>query len=282
MAILKTNHCVVVSDLHSGCQLGLCPPKLKLDNGGTYRASKLQKKLWYWWNLFRTKYVPMWCTNRRTGKRAPYVLVLNGDTTDGIHHGSTTQISHNHNDQLLIAHANTANWWKDDYLQAVYVIRGTEAHVGPSGEMEEIFAREIGAQPDESGNYARYDLWKRVGRGLVHILHHIGTSASTYYEATAVQKELAEMYTEAAKAGQTPPDIAVRSHRHRFVSTSFATKRGTATGIVTPGWQLKTPFVWRTGMRIKMPEFGGICVCQGDEELYTRRQIWLVQRSETV
>ena len=38
---------VVVSDIHCGCRLGLCPKEgVALDDGGLYMPSRIQKKVW--------------------------------------------------------------------------------------------------------------------------------------------------------------------------------------------------------------------------------------------
>ena len=100
MAKKRCNNLIIVSDTHCGCKLGLCPPyPMPLDDGGTYTISKVQRKLWAWWQEFWDDWVP------RVTKGEPYAVVTNGDTLDGVHHGSTTQISHNLGDQANIAEA---------------------------------------------------------------------------------------------------------------------------------------------------------------------------------
>ena len=87
----------MVSDNHAGCRLALCPPEVKLDDGGIYTQSTLQKKLWTLWNQFWDEFVP------EATKGEPYAVVHNGDALDGVHHNSTTQITHNLTDQKRIA-----------------------------------------------------------------------------------------------------------------------------------------------------------------------------------
>src|SRR5260221_5270370 len=105
-----------------------------------------------------------------------------------------------------------------------YHIRGTEAHVGQSGEYEERLARTLGAKPNTEGQYARWDLWKRVGDThgpLVHCLHHIGTTGSAAHESSAVNAELTASYVEAARWNREPPDYVIRSHRHRSIAVDL-------------------------------------------------------------
>lgn len=272
-----TNNLIVVSDSHCGCRLGLCPPvPIPLDGGGTYQASDFQRQMWALWLQFWSEWVP------DVTRGEPFDVVHNGDAVDGRHHNSTTQISHNLEDQARIAelalkpvvaqcHASGGTY---------YHIRGTEAHVGQSGENEERLARNLGAKPNDQGNYARFDLWKRVGTCLVHLLHHIGTTSSAAHESSAVNAELSAEFNEAGRWRRDPPDFIVRSHRHRSIAVEVPSARGFAAAIVTPAWQGKTPYVWKIpGARLSEPQFGGILIRQGDEEFYFRRKVWSLDRS---
>jgi len=272
---MDINNLIIVSDTHCGCQVGLCPPKVKLDHGGYYGLSAIQQHLWGWWNLFWSDWVPM------VTRGEPYAVVANGDVMDHRHHNATTQISQNPAVQKKICSAV----WKpiiDNAKGGFYAIRGTESHSGKSSHNEETFFESLGAIPDEGGNFARYDLNIRVGNALCNILHHIGTTGSMHYETTAVMKELTESFTEAARWRDEPFDVVVRSHRHRFSEIRLATANGYAYSVVTPGWQGKTPFVWRLpGGRMARPQFGGILIRQGNEEFFTRNRVWTLPRTKT-
>lgn len=263
---------VIISDIHAGCQLGLCPPRIRLDEGGEYRQNKIQKIIYSYWLKFWSEHVPE-LTNGQ-----PYCVIINGDTVDGVHHRATHQISHNLSDQSNIARELLAPI-VDKCNGRFYMIRGTEAHVGPSGVEEERIAHELGAIP-KNGQYARYDILKKIGAHTIHAMHHIGTTGSAAYESTAVHKELTESYIEAARWGEKPPDIVVRSHRHRYFETVIATESGRGRAVVTPGWQAKTPFAWKIpGARQSQPQFGGVVIIESPGgELYTRSQVWTIKR----
>jgi len=267
---------VVVADTHCGCGLGLCPPhRIKLDQGGFYLPSRFQRKVWRWWRKFWDEWVPL------ATRGEPFGVVHGGDIIDYRHHGSTTQISQNIDDQSAIADeimAPIVEQCEGRYWQ----IRGTEAHSGPSSEAEETLAKQLGAIPNELGQHARYELWKWVGGRaiLVNVMHHIGTTGSSAYESTAVFKEMVEAFVESARWGNRAPDVVVRAHRHRFMRTEVASSRGRAVSVVVPGWQGKTPFLHRTaGARQSQPQFGGILVRLSDEgEPYVRHQVWKLSR----
>ena len=269
---------IVVSDTHCGCQFGLCPDKIQIDAGGTYESSDPQKEVYKKWLEFWNEWVP------HITKNEPYIVVHNGDIVDGSHHNSVTQITHNLADQ-----ANIATLCMDPVLSAkkckdYYHIRGTEVHVGQSGQDEERIAKRLGAIPNEAGNYSRHDLWLELGGKLIHFSHHIGTSSSSSYESTAVFKELVEAYNEAGRWHERPPDLLVRSHRHRAFKIEIPAEGGFAMSLVTPGWQLITPFVWRLASgRASTPQIGGYLIRSGDEDgLYTRGKIWKTGRSKTI
>src|SRR3990167_1558736 len=126
---------IVVSDTHCGCRLGLYNPHdpIRLDDGGCYRPSEFQEQMWALWRAFWDEWVPT------VTRDEPYDIVHNGDVIDGVHHGSTTQVSQNINDQKRIAVATLK--------QAIaackkrggtyYHIRGTAAHVGQSSIFED-------------------------------------------------------------------------------------------------------------------------------------------------
>jgi len=279
---MNVSKLVVVSDLHAGCRLGLCPSGgVTLDDGGIYLPSGLQLKLWGMWREFWEDFVP------EATDGEPWGLVVNGDAIDGVHHGTTTQVSHNVLDQVRMAHeilepvvARSA---------AYYHVRGTEAHAGKSGHLEEQLAESLGAVPNRVGQYARHDLWKTLGGHLVHLAHHVGSGGGS--EAAAPYRELQQVFSESARWGRTPPDVIVRSHRHRFIVTEIPTGRvvgaergrspsGTAACVVTPGWQGRTPFSFKSSNgRVGSPQFGGVVLSEAGGELTIKRRIWTIQRS---
>lgn len=273
----KPRQIVVISDTHIGCQLALCPPAgFQLDNGGVYLPSSIQKKLWTMWESF-------WGWVDETTEGEPYDLIHNGDVIDGSHHNSTSQISHNLEDQrdwainVLLPHVTRCRQLGGRY----YHVRGTSAHVGESGCDEEAIAKTLEAEPNEDGQHARYDLWKDLDGSLIQSLHHVGTVSSAAYEATAVHKELTESYVEAARWGRRPPDMICRAHRHRFIQIMIPTAAGRAFAVVGPSWQLKTPFAFKVaGARISTPQIGGYIIKKTHGVLHTLERIWPIEPSK--
>jgi hypothetical protein len=239
------------------------------------------------WREFWDEWVPFATRGER------YCIVHNGDAVEGDHHRVTTSISAN----PVVQGRIFTSLMEPEVEKAkggFYLIRGTGAHVGESARAEEGLGKALGAIPNDDGQYARWELWKQVGDNkLVHFLHHVGTTSSQAYESTAVYKELIEMYVEAARWRLQPPDIAVRSHRHRnFHITVPAGTIDPKTGdtitseasvLITPCWQLKTEYVWKAaGARTSMPQIGGISIRFSDDKvLYATSKVWSIERSRT-
>lgn len=272
---------VVVSDLHCGCRMGLCPKSGAVitgaDPGGdlTVMPSKLQSVVWGWWEEFWGDWVPKYT------HKEPYDVVLNGDVIDGSHHNSTTQISQNIQDQVKLA-VSIMRPVVDKCKRRggeFFSVRGTAAHVGESSIHEEQVAMELGAKP-AGGVYSRFELWKKLGSHLIHFLHHIGTTGSSAHESSAVNAEMAAEFVEAARWGVKPPSVIVRSHRHSAIEVRIPTKWGYATSVVTPSWQLKTPYVYRiASARLRPPQIGGLVIRLDDMgAVYTNLFVKHLQR----
>lgn len=259
---------MVISDLHCGCQVGLCPPRIQLDSGGWYEQGPTQKAIWSVWGEF-------WKWVEVASRGEPFSVLVNGDALDGSHHKSKTQITQNFADQENIAYERLAP--VREKAQAMYFIRGTEAHVGQCAENEERLARRLDCVTNEIGRYSSYERWIRVGHGLVHATHHIGTTSSMAYLSSAPMREYTNMLTSAGRWGNEPPDIVVRSHRHTNIEVKVPTARVYGIVTTTPCWQGPTPFVYKV-VRTEEPNWGGILIRCGDEELYTRSFVKIPER----
>ena len=262
---------VVISDTHCGCMMGLCPSGgVPLDGGGVYAPSRLQRVVWGWWLDFWNEFVPV------ATRGEPFVVVMNGDAIDGVHHGATTQITHNLERQRSMAYEVLQSIVRNAH--AYYHIRGTEAHVGPSGEHEEALAKMLGAVPDEDGRRARWELRLKLGEHLIHFTHHIASSTSPYAESTALTRELVNSYLQTGLWQDEPYTMLVRGHRHQHSEIARRSAHGKVAVTVTPAWQLKTPYVYRIGARMSQPEIGGVVIRLADGELFTRAMVKRIEQ----
>ncbi len=279
---------VFFSDLHVGCSMALCPPpdvaELTLDDGGTYTPSPFQGKIWEFWREAWESFVP------RVVDDEPWVLVLNGDILEGRHHNAITQWTQNlaMQERACVATILAGIGYASKVIgkagghypepSAIYLVRGTEAHVGRCAENEESIGEKLGAVKTERGLYSRWQLILRLGDALVDAQHHIAAVNANAYETTALQKEFVIACEEAGRWGRETPDVIVRSHRHRFAKTEVPTQRGSGIVVTTPGWQGKTPYTYRlAGGRQAMPQFGCVFVRHGSEHIYTKQYVRTIE-----
>lgn len=263
---------VIVSDLHCGSTLGLTTEQvMPMAEGGGYQPSRFQADVARAWHDFFRNIVP-----KETKGSKKRILVVNGDMVDGNHHNTVALATNNIQIQEMWATTILTDASKD--FDRVYCTLGTEAHSLPGGQADERIAAAIGAEKNPDGMSAAWQLWLDIDGMLVNIAHHIGTTSSAAYESSAVMRELVAALVEAGQWEQKLPDVIVRSHRHRYIRLAIPSAKGEIQAVVTPGWQLKTPFVERLD-RMRMPHIGAIILkmdgstCEIKAKIYPMRQV---------
>ena len=262
---------VAISDLHIGSTVGLCPPRVTVVDRGTYLPNPFQRAVYRYWCNFWGKYVPQ--TVQGAEK---VILVINGDVIDNIHHQTVNLLSNSIQVQEAAAIKIIEKICDlcPVKIDEIYFVAGTEAHSGLAAESERRIADKVGGLPDASGELLPFQRWMDVNGTTFHFAHSISTTSSAAYESSAPMRELVASMVEATQWGRPMPDVLVRSHRHRFIEVPIPTVKGRIRVVVTPGWQLRTPFVERID-RMRMPHIGGVVFlvekdkqCQVKEKMY--------------
>lgn len=245
-----------VSDVHAGSTLALCPPSIKLDDGGEYHASKAQRWLWQSWLEYwdRVKSV-------QHQHKAQLYTVFNGDLVEGDHHQTSQILSRNPNAQAAVVNAAMAVplGMKPD---RIFIVRGTEAHVGSSASAEERIAdglrrdkRPIEGDPETetaSWWHLRLDVYKT----RIDVTHHGRTGQREHTRASAAVLHAHDIFLAHAKHGDRHPDLALRAHYHKFNDSYDACP----TRVVTSGaWQLQTAHVKKVAAD-SLADVGGVIV----------------------
>lgn len=273
------------SDTHSGCQLALCPPGgVPLDNGGNYHCSPLQEKLWVWWGEF-WEFVDRVVGARRLG------IVHLGDAIEGTHHRATTPITHNEKDHIHIAKMVLGPL--RERAAKMWLVKGTDAHVGESGKYEQILGELLKTEPmkftrgGEDGahietNYARPELNLRFGperMWRMNMMHHVSPTSNPQFTANALCKELYFQTSEALKWNRLPPHLLGRAHRHTFTHAEQPSAFGIQKAFALPCWQLKGPFVYKTPYRVWQPQCGGAVVECDEHEIRVHHFVRSVEQA---
>jgi hypothetical protein len=251
-----------VSDVHAGSTVAPCPPQgVRLDDGGQYMPSKPQRWLWDNWCDFFDK-----ADACRREVKGNLVVVINGDATEGHHHGTTQVISNNPDAQSYVAH-QIFDVIRKLKPKAIYMVRGTEAHVGPAGADEEKLARWMRCVEDEeTGNASRWHLRLMVHGLLLDFQHHPGAGGGKlpWTRSSLAVRLAAQIFYEHAEIRHRPPDIAYRSHVH--VSGDSHDAKPTRV-IITPAFQLKTSFGHKVASE-KLADIGGVLTVIQPDGMY--------------
>jgi len=246
----------VVSDLHAGGTTALCPPAVTMNEGGTYRQSKLQGWLWvnylaYWDMIDELLAAP------ETQPR--FIMVLLGDLIEGLHHKRT---------QLWTTNLNTQGKAAEEALQEGYkrnpdhmfFVRGTATHVGDEGLMEEAIAQNFGAVGPREGVYSWYHLQLDINSIISDYLHHGSGSGREWTKANPVNNQAADLGLNYFERGEKPPDVAFRAHVHQKGDSYDNFKIRV---ISLPSWQLSTEFGHKIGRGKQLP-IGSVALLIGD------------------
>ena len=246
----------VVNDMHCGGTTALCPPHIKLDDGGEYLASKLQRWLWQKWRTYWQRVDAV-----RAAGRAPLYQIYNGDLVEGDHHHTTQIMSGNPNAQAAAFNASLAIPLKLR-PERIFIVRGTEAHTGHSASAEERIAdglrrdkRPVVGDPD-TGTASWWHLRAIVDGVALDVAHHGRTGQREHTRSGAAALHAHDILLSHIKAKQRPPDLCLRAHHHRFNDSHDAC----SVRVVTNGaWQFATGHVHKIAAD-SLPDIGGLIV----------------------
>jgi hypothetical protein len=248
----------LIGDLHINSTVGL-PPGLSfpLDDGGMYHASKTQRWIWDCWGHF-------WALIDEMVKRhkAELFVVINGEALDGDHHDTRQIITRNRATFMRMGtYVLDPIAQKADHL---FWTRGTPAHSGKSGELDEGLAQDLGAEPARvvNGEVTSYTFWhlRLDVRGVKSdICHHTTRSKVPRSKGSSAGRLASDTQERYIDQNQWPPDLVFRSHVH--VSEDSRDSHRTR-AIILPCWQAPTEYGYKIAPG-DWPTIGGAWVlCQ--------------------
>ena len=218
--------------------------------------------MWDCWKDFNAQ-----VDEARQSLGASLYYLFNGDMVDGNHHGTTQILSGNPNAQAAVVNAcmEIPLALKPE---KIWMIRGTDAHVGQSACAEERIAdglrrdkRPIVTE-DRTGSASHWHAKANFHGWRFDFAHHGRVGTRPWTKPNVVMNLAAEIFQDHAQVdfdrNQLPsaPHIAIRSHMHQFVDTGNAHR---VRVIQTPAWQLATSFINRIAPG-KLAEVGGVII----------------------
>lgn len=218
----------VVSDTHVGSAFGIFPEGFIGSAGSEIALNKGQRYLLECWDWMRDQ-LP---------KRLDF-LIINAEVADGTSRKEEGRwrVEPDPDFQVLAAKALFLRGRPSllERAKRVYVSRGSAYHSETGARLDEIFAREIGAEQDSMGHYA--SPWRLLScEGIdIDIAHHRSTHIR--YEATPGEREM-QFDRMVADLKDGSSDLILRSHGHRYVKLNVDGDLFVA----TPAWSLQTDF----------------------------------------
>jgi hypothetical protein len=223
---------LVISDAHINSTVALCQPTVTLDDGGTYHASPGQTWIYHRWQ-------ELIAHAQAAAQHDRLVLVINGDVAEGD--------AKDRSKQLITRNRATIVRMAADLLEPLckvasttLVIRGTPAHGGKSGELEEAVANDIEATGPSKDVHSWFTLPLVVDGRRLDIAHKTSGGGLPWTRKQAANKLAARTVFEYAERRERLPDVVIRSHIHLMGDSYDAFP---VRGLITPCFTLATEYI---------------------------------------
>ena len=237
------------SDLHINSTVALCIPDFEMDDGNRHMNSKLQNALFEAWSSG-------WKQVRQKARGREIVGIIGGEIADNMaKHPSLQFITHDPEVIRRMAVETLEPMLR--VVNKLIVLRGTEAHTGLSGGLDEGIAHDIAKSYKkikvlrDGSRYSNYHVRCYIGGRSFDLAHHVGMGSSRRSERDAANHLAADLIMDYARFGEKPPDFALRGHVHRH---SDSADNFPMRVIVSGAWQMHTNFSHRIGAGATRPD----------------------------
>jgi len=257
---------VTIADVHINSTTGLNPPEIRLDDGQVVLLSEAQKRdLWEPW-LECQQYV-----RERAKKLGARVVVLfNGDGPDLLRYCQHQLVTVNRSVVVQTAVEVLSGW--REMADVFLVNRGTQAHSGGSGELEELMARELDATKcPHSGNYSWWWIQATFDGVRVEAGHRpISNSTRVHLRGAGARRTAADRSAAYLRMGDAVPHLGIFSHVHHWADSG---ENYPERVVFTHPWQLCTAYGYNVG-------FGGNQDPQGVWLFHCKDEVYSMERWE--
>jgi len=269
---VSTHLLVEVCDIHGGGSTAICPPEgFETDDGGRQLPSRAQ--VWIW-EHFMAALGEIKALKRRL-RPASMVVGVNGDAVDGFHHprSNAQYMSPLESHHVRLAHRVLTEAFTALRPDAVHMTRGTGAHVGKAGTLEEGLARVLRgegwpmiADPD-TGQVTSYARRFELGGLLIDQRHHGRMGQRAHTRGPYARWYAQDIEMEHRLDDDRPPDLVLRSHLHVYEDSGRGHRWKTRV-ISLPCLQLATEYTHRIAAE-RLADIGivAIVIRDGREEV---------------
>jgi len=258
----------VVADTHINSTVGLCPAAVALEKG-THRATKAQRVVFAAWREFWQERV--YAKAKAIG--AKVYVVFNGDLNDkNVHDRRGGNLVTTIDADIVKMTVQALELMLEGKPDHIFIVRGTEAHVGKNASLEEEVAKDISAEPDEvAGTHSWWWLKMEAGGVMFDVAHHPETKGlKPHTEDSGIARCAREIRAKYLDRGEKPPDVAIRAHIHKYLVSG---KRLRPQAFSCPPWQLTGSYPRRLGATAFRRVGGLVFICQ-DGEYTMEPHLW--------
>ena len=240
-----------VGDIHAGSYTAVCPPKVPLDRGGHYHASRLQTIIYEHWLSFWDE-----ARDRAIYHDEELWGVVGGEFVEGDHHGTSSIISSNLADQRRIAKKlfKPIRSWCTRW----YVVRGSAAHSGEAGREDEELASYLKAERQEGQDRSTDIVRFACGGHNLRFQHHgWGAMRPWTWGANVLRHAAALTYNNYKSKPEERPDLSVHGHFHRFGDSG---KAHPVRVIYVGGWKFPDSYINKLNVDDTPSKVGGLII----------------------
>jgi hypothetical protein len=227
---------LLLADLHCNSSVALAPNNIVFTDGDGHRLSGGQYWLLDNWNKVIERVTEI-------SKHGVLRTVFNGDLVDGDAKDRTWQIITRNPVTITHMCAELLEPLAKVSSGGFIFIKGTPAHVGKSGNLEELVADDFDISKEEPDTKSK--LWP-IFQGFIddvkiQIAHHGSAGGLTQNKKLTASKYAAKLIFDYAERKDKPPDIAFYGHSHLWSDSydNFAATRC----IFLPSWSLATEYI---------------------------------------
>lgn len=264
---------VVTGDWHVNDTNGLCPPVYKREKLATHRPGPAGRALWRAWIEFW-----QFIEQKKQETGATVYAVANGDLGDLNKHDKTQMISLNEKD-ILGAMIDVAKPMVE-VADKVFIIRGTAAHTGACGNLEEQLANDTknAVHCDDEGSASWWVLRGTFGGVRVDLTHHAPTASRRPWTRNAAASRAAAIvagrYMKEGIAREVP-QYAIFSHVHYHAQGEEMGCKGR----FIPPFVLVNAFGHRLGTGAHVEKVGGWwALCDAGKVISEDFETWGMKR----
>lgn len=148
--------------------------------------------------------------------------------------------------------------------KAAYMVRGTEAHTGKSGAIEEEIAKDLGLTGPSSNISSWFALPLSVRGVRLDIAHTTTGGGQPWTRANAANNLAARTVMEYAMRGEPPPAYVVRSHIHISGDSGSAYP---VRALITPTWTLASSYITKKAP-LALADIGAVFIRIESKQVY--------------